>query len=88
MARPHGAAFRQLTQRDEGNDVETQDVISALTLLVAVRVLIPDACRLLRRVLGEGVRVGAAALAEQHRTPPDVSTVQWAPTRQHEEDRA
>ncbi|MDT0347142.1 hypothetical protein [Streptomyces litchfieldiae] len=40
--------------------------ISVVTLLLVLRVFGPDLLSLLRRVLGAGVRVGAAALAEQH----------------------
>lgn len=53
-----------------------KDLASVLTLLVALRVLIPDARRVLKRLLGEGVRLGTAALAEQRRhqvTPLDTA---------------
>ncbi|SOD61607.1 hypothetical protein SAMN06297387_103259 [Streptomyces zhaozhouensis] len=40
---------------------------NVVLLVLALRVLGPDALRLLRRLLGAGVRIGAAALAE-HRT--------------------
>jgi hypothetical protein len=41
-----------------------------LTLAVAVRVFAPDAAPLFRRLLGAGVRIGAAHLAERQRPGP------------------
>ncbi|MEU8825051.1 hypothetical protein [Streptomyces sp. NPDC048636] len=49
---------------------------SALALAIALRVFIPDALALARRLLGAGVRVGAAVLMERHDgtpTPPACS---------------
>ena len=43
------------------------DAASVLVLLVGLRVFAPDAVALLRRLLGAGVRVGAAQLREAGR---------------------
>ncbi|MDT0265997.1 hypothetical protein RM844_06785 [Streptomyces sp. DSM 44915] len=42
---------------------------NVVTLVLALRVLVPDARLLLRRLLGAGVRIGATALAERHPAP-------------------
>lgn len=41
-------------------------VRSALVIAIALRLFTPDLCALARWLLGTGVRVGAASLAEQH----------------------
>ncbi|MFG2222509.1 hypothetical protein [Streptomyces sp. NPDC048644] len=44
------------------------DALASLALITAVRVFAPDMRHLTRRLLRAGVRVGAAALVEDHRT--------------------
>ncbi|MDT0323154.1 hypothetical protein [Streptomyces millisiae] len=46
------------------------DAISVLTLLLGLRVFGPDVLTLFRWLLGAGVRVGVAAMAERHHRHP------------------
>ncbi|MCB5911835.1 hypothetical protein [Streptomyces pinistramenti] len=43
------------------------DALASLVLITALRVFAPDLRHLTRRLLRAGVRVGAAALVEDHR---------------------
>jgi hypothetical protein len=76
LQRPKGGTRRCHFVDEKGLAPVTHDVAnSVLASAIALRVFTPDAMTLARRLLGAGVRVGAAALMERCDGTPTACTV-------------
>ncbi|MCO8308791.1 MULTISPECIES: hypothetical protein [Streptomyces] len=76
LQRPEGGPGAAHFVDQKGFALVTHDVAnSVLASAIALRVFTPDAMALARRLLGAGVRLGAAALTESRDGTPAACTV-------------